>query len=209
MQSHATALIIEHEHRLQLHASVQATLYAVRRRYWSVDCRSQVCSVIKKDEITTLHSRWSDCGPFLLNEKRHYNRKQIKTYIAVFVCFAIKVVHLELISDFFIEAFIVACQRFISRHTICGHLYSNNATNFIWTNHEFQELQDLLRSENHRKKVAEFLAERSIQWHFIPQRTPHFKGIWEAAVKSFKHHLKQVTSAVTFIYENFYIASLK
>ena len=106
MQSHATALIIEHEHRLQLHASVQATLYAVRRRYWSVDCRSQVCSVIKKDEITTLHSRWSDCGPFLLKEKRHYNRKQIKTYIAVFVCFAIKVVHLELISDFFIEAFI-------------------------------------------------------------------------------------------------------
>ncbi|XP_078051981.1 uncharacterized protein LOC144478135, partial [Augochlora pura] len=34
-------------------------------------------------------------------------------------------------------------------------------------------------------------------------RTPHFGGLWEAAVKSFKHHLKRVAGAELFTFENF------
>ena len=147
------------------------------------------------------------CGPFQIKGKRHRNRRQIKAYVAVFVCFATKAVHLEVVSDLSSEAFIAAFRRFISRRGVCTHLYSDNATNFTGANRTFQELQNLLRSEDHQGKVADFFAGRSgfaVQWHFIPPRSPHFGGIWEAAVKSFKHYFKRVASTVTFTYEDLY-----
>ena len=228
-KSHTTTLIIEQEHRRQLHAGVQATLYAVRRTYWPIDGRSQVWNITRKclrccrarppsieyimghlPEARVTESRpfthvgVDYCGPFQIKEKRHRNRKQIKAYVAVFVCFATKAVHLEVVSDLSSDAFIAALRRFISRRGVCTHLYSDNATNFTGANRIFKELQNLLRSEDHQGRVADFLASRSVQWHFIPPRSPHFGGIWEAAVKSFKHHFRRVASTVTFTYEDFY-----
>ena len=40
-----------------------------------------------------------------------------------------------------------------------------------------------------------------IEWRFIPERSPHFGGIWESAVKSMKYHLRQITSDVKFTFE--------
>ena len=36
------------------------------------------------------------------------------------------------------------------------------------------------------------LESEQVQWHFIPPASPHFGGIWEAGVKSIKHHLRRV-----------------
>lgn len=41
-KSPVTFLIIEHEHKIHLHSGTQATLYAVRQRYWPIDGRGQV-----------------------------------------------------------------------------------------------------------------------------------------------------------------------
>ena len=42
-------------------------------------------------------------------------------------------------------------------------------------------------------QVMKFTTSQQIKWSFIiPEHSPHFGGIWEAAVKSAKFHLKRI-----------------
>jgi hypothetical protein len=41
-----------------------------------------------------------------------------------------------------------------------------------------------------------------VQWHFIPA-APHFRGLWEAGVKSFKFHLRRVIGSRTLFKAEF------
>ncbi|KAH8266537.1 hypothetical protein KR026_007333, partial [Drosophila bipectinata] len=60
-----------------------------------------------------------------------------------------------------------------------------------------KELRRLFLSEEHQRSLLEFCSMESIEWHFIPPRSPHFGGLWEAAVKTAKHHFyRAVGSAV-------------
>ena len=55
----------------------------------------------------------------------------VKGYVAVFVCFASKAVHLEAISSLTLDAMVAAMRRFIARRGIPSQIVSDNATNFV------------------------------------------------------------------------------
>ncbi|XP_015437076.1 PREDICTED: uncharacterized protein LOC107192363 [Dufourea novaeangliae] len=140
------------------------------------------------------------CGPFYIKEKKHRNTKKIKTYAAIFVCFSTKAVHVELVSDLTSEAFLAALKRFFARRGKCSDIYSDNATTFTGANRELEQIHTLLTIEKNTQ-IHNYLGTNSIQWHFIPPRAPNFGGLWEAAVKSFKHHLLRIMGNTLFTYE--------
>ncbi|XP_076660363.1 uncharacterized protein LOC143363701 [Halictus rubicundus] len=79
-------------------------------------------------------------------------------------------------------------------------MYSDNGTTFVGADRE------LCRAYRATIRNSEFLnktASDGVAWHFIPPSAPHFGGLWEAGVKSIKHHLRRVVGARTFTFEEF------
>jgi len=84
-------------------------------------------------------------GPLKIRESRRRGRAHVsKAYVAVFICFNTKTVHLELITDLMTEAFLAALRRFTGRRGICSHLYLDNATNFVGASGELKDIYEFL-----------------------------------------------------------------
>lgn len=113
---------------------------------------------------------------------------QIKAWIVIFVCLTTKAVHIEIIKGLATEEFLAAFARFTGRRGRCKQLWSDNGTSFIGAS---KELQRVLREWQSTETVAE-LAKTGTTWRFITPAAPHQGGIWEAGVKSVKHHLKRI-----------------
>ena len=90
------------------------------------------------------------------------------------------------------DAFIAALRRFIARRGHPSFMWSDHGTNFIGANRELKEPVELLENQKTQKIISEFCTSRKIEWKFIPERAPHFGGLWEAAIKSTKTHLKRI-----------------
>lgn len=73
-----------------------------------------------------------------------------------------------------------------------ANVYSDNGTNFVRAHKDLEELRQMFLLDASQKKLYSFLSNEGINWHFMPARTPHFGGMWEAAVKSFKYHFKRI-----------------
>ena len=119
-----------------------------------------------------------------------------KNYIAIFVCFATKAVHIELVTDLSKDSCILALKRFISRRGLPEKLFSDNGSNFIAARNDFLEMifsdvRAILSKDSGGNSVTDFVIQKGIQWVTIPPRAPHFEGLCEAAVKSMKRHLRR------------------
>lgn len=102
-----------------------------------------------------------------------------------------KALHLEAVSDMTANSFLAAFRRFVARRGICTDIYSDCGTHFVGASKEPKLL--LHKSKlSLPKDLADNLANAGTHWHFIPPASPHFGGLWEAGVKSVKHHLKRV-----------------
>lgn len=103
--------------------------------------------------------------------------KSNKACLCLFVCLAIRAIHLELVSNLSTAAFLNSLRRFIARRGKCTNIYSDNDTNFVGANNELQALARLLQDPVYLRQVSEFSVEQTIQWHFLPSYSPHLGGI--------------------------------
>lgn len=131
-------------------------------------------------------------GPFYHKDGSRKAAKFLKCYIAIFICFATKAVHIELATDLSTEAFLNVFKRFISRRGCPSDIYSDNGLNFVGADHQLKELATLFRNQAIQQQIVDYMTTKKINWHFMPPRAPHHGGLWKAAVKSAKRHLVRV-----------------
>lgn len=138
-------------------------------------------------------------GPVFIRSTRGRGHRSFKAFIAVFVCLSSRAVHLEAVSDYSTDAFLAALRRFSSRRGLCRDIYSDCGTNFVGAD---AQLRSMFRTTaKPATDLVAHLANEGTQWHFNPPGAPHFGGIWEAAVKAVKHHLRRVIGDSTLTFE--------
>jgi len=71
-----------------------------------------------------------------------------------------------------------------------SNVYSDNGTNFVGAANELKQIQTALRDAE--STIRQHTTNNSIQWHFIPPRTPHMGGLWEATVHSMKRIMRKI-----------------
>lgn len=225
-----TRLIIRFEHERLMHAGPQAVLASIRCEFWILNGRNVVKGVIRQCvrcfkahpkiicpkmgdlpcSRVTANRPFTICGvdfagPFLVKDGITRSRTLVKCYLCVFVCFTTKASHLELVSDMSLEAFLNALKRFISRRGIPNEIHSDNGSNFKGAANELDKVYKYVTNNNSNSaNIQHFLQVNNIKWFFIPPRSPHFGGLWEACVKSAKFHLKRILSNTNLTFEQFY-----
>jgi hypothetical protein len=144
-------------------------------------------------------------GPVLIRESRGRGKRALlKSYIAIFVCFTTKAIHIELVTELTTAEFLAALRRFVARRGLPQNIYSDNATNFVGANNELIELKNFFEHKQFKNQVMNQLVNMSIKWHFIPPRSPHMGGLWEINVKSVKQHLKKNLGETKLTYSEMY-----
>ncbi|KAK7865843.1 hypothetical protein R5R35_003962 [Gryllus longicercus] len=128
-------------------------------------------------------------------------KSRTKVYLALFVCMVTKAVHIEIVSSLTTEAFLMALKRFVSRRGIPTKIFSDNATTFVGANSRLHALYNLFKSLAFQKQIIDFCSNSSIDWTFIPPRSPHVGGIWEAGIKILKRHLLREIGEAVLSYE--------
>lgn len=107
------------------------------------------------------------CGPILMRMSKGGRIKAIKGYIAIFICFSTKAVHIELVSDLSAEAFIAAFKRFIARRGNVVKLYSDNGGNFVKAS-KILGLDTEMAMKNYNEQIKNELTKFSTKFYFNP-----------------------------------------
>ncbi|XP_075162693.1 uncharacterized protein LOC142235322 [Haematobia irritans] len=221
-----TRKIMRDCHLKNIHAGVSLLIATIRQRYWIIGARELAkniyynCGVCHRFSAKANSQLMGDLPTYRVNAnhpfyevgcdyagpilyKQHNGRKapMVKAYIAVFMCLVTKAVHLELVTDLSSEAFLAALDRFVARRGLCGHIHTDNATNFQGAAKKLGELYKVVSNYKFNTNISNFLSSKGVQWHFIPPSAPHFGGAWESTVKSVKFHLKRTFGQATLNYE--------
>ena len=218
---HLTKLIFEQQHRLNLHAGPQLLLASVRQSVWPINGRRLArrvvhqCVTCKRAQGKTLQPKMGNlpsqrlnpdfpfssvgldfAGPFQILTRKGRGAKVHKGYMCLFVCMRYKCVHLETVSDLSKNAFIMTLRRFVACRGKPAEIFCDNGRNFVAA---AKELSNFLKQNS--EDLSDFASQDGIKFIFSPCYAPHFGGIWEAGVKSAKHHIHRVVGNSNLTFE--------
>ena len=213
---YVTRLIIESMHRKLRHYSTETLINEIRQIYYILRLRGTVkliitrCVTCKKIRArceqpmmaglpsSRLHHHcrpFTYCGvdlfgPMLVT----IGRRTEKRWAALFTCFSIRAVHIELVSSLSTDSTILAIRRMAARRGYPKQMFSDNGTNFRGAD---KELQRTLREILTNGSLADEALSFGIEWRFNPPEAPHMGGAWERLIRSIKTALFTTLKART------------
>ena len=223
-----TKLIIRSEHLRLLHAGPTLLASSLSSRFHVIRCRQAVRFITRGCTICRRHAARPRpqmmgqlpmeritpgpvfdkvgvdyAGPVYIKYGHVRKPTIVKAYICIFVSLTVKAVHLEMVSDLTSEAFVASLRRFMARRGKPSVVWSDHGTNFVGAAREIKEFVEFLQQQKVQNVISEFCSSSNVEWKFIPERAPHFGGLWEAAVKSMKTHLRRVIANNKLSFEEF------
>lgn len=220
-QSRLAHLIVDHFHITTLHGGPQLVIGQIRQTYWINRLRQITKSIIRRcvrcarfakinneqlmgqlpPERVTIGEAFARtgvdfAGPFPISRApgrptRGSNTGTEKAWLCIFVCMISRAVHVEILCGLAVPEFLAAFERFTMRKGRCFQLFSDNGTTFVGTDNE---LARVLKEWASNFPTRE-LNHNNTEWTFITPAAPFKGGLWEAAVKSFKYHLKRIVGS--------------
>lgn len=215
-----TKLLVKFYHLTYMHGGVQLVNSAMKQNYWIIGAKTVIRRELKncvicarfrsefsKQIMADLPSArvhpgraFNKCGtdfagPFLISPRRGRGVKPLKMYVCVIVCFTTKAVHLELVTDLSAQSCVAALKRFIARRGKPVEIFSDCGTNFIGAKNYLKACT--------LKTFGSYLTNEGVKWTMNVPSAPHFGGLWEAAVKSMKFHMKRVIGSQILSQEEF------
>ena len=119
-------------------------------------------------------------GYSVLSQKAGRTRKPVllKAYLCIFVCYAVKAVHIELVTNLTVESFIAPLRKFVARRGKPNCMFSDHGTIFVAGNCQLKELFQFLQEKECKDQTVHFCYTQHIEWNFIPEEAPNFGGLW-------------------------------
>lgn len=217
-------LLLQEAHQLTLHGNIQKMLHYTNRRFWIMGAKSAAkatvktcvrCQMLTANDRQQLMSalpkeRLTPARPFFYCGVDYFGPIQVKRfdgrcrtidkgYGVVFICMTTKMVHIECVSNLTTERFLWALSRLAAVYQLPNKLFSDNAKTFKGAENELRMIREAWLS----KEVEEFLTTQGTQWQFIAPKAPFQGGIWEAAVKSTKYHMRRLLSNEALTFEQY------
>ena len=217
-------LVIKQTQDRVRHSEINATLTALRERYWVLRGREEVKTVVRhcvvcrrnaassckptqfldlpcnrvSDAPPLTHIRSDFAGPLYVKEARRSSQESDsdsnKVYVSLSTCASTRAVLPELTKVLNIRDFLLAFPTFASRRGLPATIQSDNAKTFQSSS---KEIRKLSRSP----EVWRSLHKNRITWIFIVEKSPWWASYCETLVRSTNSPIKKVIGRCTVSYD--------
>lgn len=198
-------------HIKSCHVGTQGLLSLLRERFWLLNGRRTIRSVIKHCVVCNRFNsknlsaktpplpmdRVRDAAVFEVTGVDFAGPLYLKTgekaWICLFTCAVYRAVHLELTTSLSTSSFLQALRRFVARRGRPNTVYSDNGTNFLGAANAFATLD--------WERITRETAIQRITWKFNPPTAAWWGGFWERLIGVLKQILRRVLGRASLNYE--------
>lgn len=203
-----TYLLVRHHHERMAHQLVDATIAAVRQRYWvprlrklvrqvQHDCRRcrlrnakptiPIQGQLPRDRMDAYARPFTNTGldyfgPVMVT----IGRRREKRWVALFTCLTVRAVHLEIAEDLSTDACLVCIRNLCNVRGVPSLIRCDNGTNFIGARNELERESNFFDPT----AIQRDLSTRGVEWRFNCPANPEAGGAWERLVQSVKRVLR-------------------